>query len=127
MVSQEVQSERGSSESEQTYLNSRTLTDEIISDVDISDRTNDNFIRKSVSANDNNLPWGQVGPAAGTERDNSYKSELFRIFSITKKDRRYEGTIMEKCAFEEDQNYRPRRYIKKAITGFDTEKVSLNH
>ena len=56
MVSQEVQSERGSSESEQTYLNSRTLTDEIISDVDISDRTNDNFIRKSVSANDNNLP-----------------------------------------------------------------------
>ena len=34
---------------------------------------------------------------------------------------------MEKCAFEEDQNYRPRRYIKKAITGFDTEKVSLNH
>jgi len=55
--------------------------------------------------------------------------KLATLFRIEKLDRRFSDYTSEKRAFETDQNERPRRYVKKKITGFtaemDTRMLSL--
>lgn len=50
--------------------------------------------------------------------------KLATLFRIEKLDRRFSDYTSEKRAFETDQNERPRRYVKKKITGFTAEMVS---
>ena len=112
---------RESQESEQTYSISRTITDEVNSDEDISNRESDSRFKKSVSAPVDFAQHGECDSSTPDDQSSLFSATIFRI---ERNARRSMDLQMEKRASAGDQNERPRRYIKKKITGFDADMVS---